>query len=263
MADNDSPGPAAGPSIGPAAAPLTRISLYKLGPPEDKRTFQSYEEGEEYIKNWARIFRFSFAKNAGSKNSGGVHYYCGLGVAAKKQFNKHTEAAAELTLSATSEQVPENDDDQPRGKKRKRSTAKEHCPFKISLKYHKRDGLWHLDIPPNAGYRHSSQPESTLPCQFTDDQILSVGRGLRANLKPSQIYTILSSEYPNATFLMRDIYNLLNKLRTHELRGRSSAQILLDGLEKDPEWSGNYTAQVTGELQRIYLQPKVGRIFSI
>lgn len=221
-----------GPAPAEPQVPPPPTGFKRLGPPDSTTAFDSFEAGESYLYNWSRQYGFHFTKGTGSKERGDVHYHCHLGIRDTRRFQKRAEAA-ELSLNARAdtENFDESQQDENVPKKRKRTTAKTGCPFKISLKYRIKDRLWHLNIPPRkAFHNHGKCQAITMPAvrALEAEHIKLIKRSMLTSLTPSQIMTTLASEYPGRPFLRQDVYNAINKINCSELNGRTSSQVCGD-----------------------------------
>ncbi|RPA74999.1 hypothetical protein BJ508DRAFT_197226, partial [Ascobolus immersus RN42] len=107
------------------------------------------------------------------------------------------------------------------------------CPFRLTLRYHKKDGLWHLNHTNPTHEGHEASPIFTHPQyrRLTIQQFNYVDELSKAGAKALHIVAALRERWPECCVIRRDIYNAQALLRERDLKGRTPIQALLDELK--------------------------------
>ncbi|KAE8219630.1 hypothetical protein CF326_g8915 [Tilletia indica] len=183
-----------------------------LLPPPDDEAFDTKQEGLAYLQTWAQMEGYAVTTYASSKD---VYLYIGC----------HKQGTYKNSHQLT-DQI----------RKRKTSSAKSGCPFRVRLKVN-HEGKWVTAVT-NPSHNH---PASTSPLAHAVQRRIDVATKYqiielaRQGTRPSRIVSMLVQRPIPLLVTSKDVSNLLQRHRREVLHGRAPAEALLEWL-REQEW---------------------------
>jgi hypothetical protein len=191
-----------------------------MPPPPTDQAFNSKKEARSFVDNFTAQYGYATVmKNSKTNKDGEIkvrHLHCNRGGTYKDEVDK-------------------------KKRKRKTTTRRENCPFKMVLRRDFESKTWQIEVS-NPEHNHEGSPihtHPTLRALQVKASYQTITSQLNAGISPRQILETARQSDSN-TLLPRDIYNLRQKLYHEFLDGRPPIQALLTVLPKEGQWLFNY-----------------------
>ena len=138
--------------------------------------------------------------------------------------------------------------------KRKSSTCKTNCPFRLLAKYHATKNYWVLRVMDDT-HNHvllDSLHGVPFAMRLANDEFGLVGELTECSVKPRHILSTIQARNPDNVSSVRTIYNAKNKIRRAREGGRTPIQVLYEHLmESGYTWYPRVNEH-TNELEELF-----------
>ena len=138
--------------------------------------------------------------------------------------------------------------------KRKTSTCKTNCPFKLVAKYHETKNYWVLRVKDDTHNHEMLESLHGVPfaMRLKDDELSLVKQLTEYSMKPRNILSTIQGRNPDNVSSVKTIYNARDKIRRARESGKTPIQVLYEHLmESGYTWYPRVNEH-TNELEELF-----------